>query len=99
MKVKELQARKPVTAINVEITDISPPREWSNSRGSGRVATARAKDDTGEVSLTLWNDDIDRVKVGDFGVIENGWVSEFKGEKQLSTGRFGKLTIDKSDSS
>ncbi|MCD6414167.1 MAG: DNA-binding protein [Candidatus Diapherotrites archaeon] len=94
MKVKDLQVRKSVDSIELEIVSIDEPRTWSNPRGSGRVASATAKDDTGEVKLTLWNDDIDKVKKGDTIVIENGWVGEFQGEKQLSTGRYGKLTVN-----
>ena len=36
---------------------------------------------------------VDKVKTGDKVKITNGFVSEFRGEKQLSTGRFGKLEV------
>ena len=94
MKVKELEARKAVDSITVEVVNIEEPRTWSNARGSGKVASATVKDDTGEVKATLWNDDADKVKKGDKLLIENGWVGEFQGEKQLTTGRFGKLTVN-----
>jgi replication factor A1 len=95
MKVEDLQPRKPVESITVEVLEVGEAREFSNPRGSGKVATARAKDDTGEISLTLWNDDIDKVKAGSKVTIENGWVSEWQGEKQLSSGRYGTLKIEK----
>ena len=94
MKVKELEAKKAVDSIEVEVVEVDEPRTWSNARGSGRVTSATVKDETGEVKLTLWNDDVDKVKKGDKILIENGWVSEFQGDKQLSSGRFGKLTIN-----
>lgn len=94
MKVNELKAKKPVDSITVEVVNVDEPREWSNARGTGKVANATVKDDTGEVKMTLWNDDADKVKTGDKVLIENGWVSEYQGEKQLSAGRFGKLTIN-----
>ena len=59
----------------------------------GRVCNAKVKDDSGEITLTLWNDDIDRVKIGDKVHIINGYVSEWQGEPQLTTGRFGKLEV------
>jgi replication factor A1 len=93
MEVKDLEVRKAVDKIELEITDMEAPREWSNARGQGRVANAKAKDKTGEVSITFWNDDIAKVKKGNKITIENGWCSEFQGEKQLSTGKFGKLTV------
>ena len=66
-----------------------------NARGNGKVCNALGVDSAGDtVKITLWNDDIDKVKQGDKIVIENGWVSEFQNELQVSTGRFGKLTVN-----
>ena len=93
VKVNELQVRQACDRIELEIVDLDEPREWNNARGNGTVCSATAKDETGEVKITLWNDDIGKVKKGDKIVIENGWVGEYQGDKQLSTGRFGKLTV------
>jgi ssDNA-binding replication factor A large subunit len=41
--------------------------------------------------MSLWNDDIEKAEAGKKIKITNGFVSEFKGEKQLSAGKFGKL--------
>lgn len=93
MKVNELQIRQGCDTIELEVTELGEAREWSNARGNGTVMSCKAKDDTGEVNITLWNDDVGKVKKGDKILIENGWVGEYQGEKQLSTGRFGKLTV------
>ena len=62
--------------------------------------TAIAKDETGDIKLTLWNDDIEKVKSGDKVKLTNGYVSEWQGELQLTTGRFGKIeVISESDES
>jgi len=94
MKVKDLEPRKGVDSIHVEVIELEEPRTWSNARGSGKVASATVKDDSGKIKATLWNQDAERVKKGDKLLIENGWVGEFQGEKQLTTGRFGKLTVN-----
>jgi len=91
--IKDLKARQGNVDIVVEITDISPVKEFEKFGKSGQVANAIAKDETGEIKLTLWNDDIDKVKVGDKVKITNGYVGEWQGEKQLSTGKFGKLEV------
>ena len=41
----------------------------------------------------MWNEQADQVNVGDTVKISNGWVGEYQGEKQLSTGKFGKLEV------
>jgi len=71
----------------------SKAREFEKFGKQGKVCNATAKDETGNIVLTLWNEDIDKVKTGDTIKIDNGWVSEWQGELQLSTGKFGKLEI------
>lgn len=93
MKVSDLQPNSQVDNIELEVIDVGDTREFSNFRGSGRVANAKGKDDTGEVSITLWNDDIDKIKTGDKVKIENGWVKEYRGELQVSSGKFGKMSV------
>ena len=51
------------------------------------------QDETGTIKLTLWNEQIDMVNVGDNVKIENGYVTSFKGENQLNIGKYGKLTV------
>jgi replication factor A1 len=58
-----------------------------------RVADAIVADETGSIKLTLWNEQIDQVNLGDRIKIENGYITSFKGEAQLNAGKFGKLTI------
>jgi replication factor A1 len=76
-----------------EVVDIAPPREFQKFGKPGKVANATIKDETGEIKLTLWNDEVDKIKKGQKIHIENGYVNEWQGEKQLTTGRFGKLEI------
>ncbi|HII65568.1 TPA: hypothetical protein HA295_02220, partial [Candidatus Woesearchaeota archaeon] len=86
MKVKELQSKQGNVNIELDILDVGPSREFQKFGKPGRVSTAVAKDDTGDVKLTLWNDEIDQVKGGDRIRITNGYVSEWQGELQVSTG-------------
>jgi replication factor A1 len=59
-----------------------------------RIADAVVADETGSIKLTLWNDQIEQVNVGDNVKIENGYVTSFKGETQLNVGKFGKMTVN-----
>ncbi len=93
MKVKEIKPRQGKIDIELEIVDIGEVRQFERFGKTGRVVNAVAKDDTGKISLTLWNDEIDMVKVGDKVKITNGYCSEFQGEKQLSAGKYGKLEV------
>jgi len=91
MKVNELKPKQAVPEITLEVVSKAEPREFANDRGSGKVCSAAAKDDTGEVKLSLWNEQCEQINEGDKIKIENGWCSEYQGEKQVSTGKFGKV--------
>ena len=86
VKITDLKARQGKVEIEAEVVSISEPKEFEKFGNKGRVATAKIKDDSGEISLTLWNDDVDKVKAGDKIKITNGYVNEFQGEKQLTAG-------------
>lgn len=93
MAIKDLQARQGQVDLIAEVTEKGDVREFQKFGKTGRVCNAKIKDETGEMALTLWNEQIDKVKVGDKIHIINGYVSEWQGEKQLTTGRFGQLEI------
>ncbi|MBN1244825.1 DNA-binding protein [Candidatus Bathyarchaeota archaeon] len=58
------------------------------------VADAVVADETGSIKLTLWNEQIEQVEVGNKIKIENGYVTSFKGEVQLNVGKFGTMTVE-----
>ena len=93
MAIKDLKIREGNVDITADVVDVGEVREFEKFGRSGRVATAIVKDETGDVKLTLWNEQINRVKAGDKIHITNGYVSEWQGEPQLTTGKMGKLEI------
>ena len=93
MKVKDIKPRQ--RKINVELTikDFGDLRKFSKFGTEGRVITALGFDDTGKICITLWNKDIDKVKIGDKIKITDGYSSEFQGILQITAGRYGKLEV------
>ncbi|MFH0927365.1 MAG: OB-fold nucleic acid binding domain-containing protein [Candidatus Micrarchaeota archaeon] len=94
VKISELRPGIGNVTISGEVTAKEEPREVVTKYGKKvRVANAVLKDDSGEITLSLWEDDVDKLNVGDKISIENGWVSDFKGNLQVSIGKYGKLTM------
>ncbi len=93
MEIKDLQANKGNIDVVVKVIAKEEPRTFEKFGKAGRVCTVKVKDDSGEIKVTLWNEDVDKIGVGDKVHIQNGWCSEYKGEKQLSTGKFGKIEL------
>ena len=93
MKLSELQARQGNVEVQVEVVKKEEIRTFSKFGKEGRVCNAIVKDASGEMKLSLWNEQIDQVNVGDKVKVTNGYVSEWQGEKQLSTCKFGSLEV------
>ncbi len=92
MKIAELKPGMRRVDVAGTIVKIDGPRDVQTKFGPGQVATATLKDDSGEVEVTLWNENISKVQVNDSVQIENGYVDSFRGKLQLNVGRYGKLT-------
>ncbi len=95
MNIAELQPKQGNVEIIGELTEKGDVREFEKFGKKGQVCNATMKDATGSIKLTLWNEQVTSVNAGDTIKIKNGWVSEWQGEKQLSTGKFGELEVVK----
>ena len=93
MEIKDLMPRQGKVDITVEVVEKGEIKEFEKFGRQGRLCEIKVKDSTGEIEMTLWNDQIDKVNVGDKLKITNGYVSEFQGQKKLTTGKFGSLEI------
>jgi replication factor A1 len=93
MFINELKPNQPVDSIVLEIVNKGETKEFTNFRGKVSVANAKVKDSTGECTLTLWNDEIERYSAGQKIRIINGWCKEYRGEVQVSSGKYGKIEV------
>ena len=55
------------------------------------VTEATFKDDSGDIVLMMWNEQIKEGQVGDRVRIENGYFKVYRGMRQLNIGKVGKL--------
>jgi replication factor A1 len=92
MAIGSLRANQNAT-LEATITAISPVRDVTTARGPGKVADATLQDESGTITLTLWGDDAARFSVGQKIKITDGWVKDFRGKLQISTGRTGTITV------
>lgn len=97
MKLIELKSGQGKVDVEVSVKSKEEPRQFEKYGKQLRVANAIVSDDSGDIKMGLWNEDIDKVKVGDKIKVTNGYVSEFNGVKQLSAGKFGKIEVVSGD--
>lgn len=93
MEINDIKANTGNISLQAEVVSKQEPRTFSKFGKEGRVCNATLRDSSGEILLALWNDDIEKINVGDKVKLENGWCSEFKNQKQVSTGKYGKLEL------
>ena len=81
--------------VEAQVVDKSPTRQVQSKFKDEvyNIADAVVQDDSGTIKLTLWNEQIDQINIGDKIKIENGYITSFKSEIQLNIGKYGKLTI------
>ncbi|HID60350.1 MAG TPA: DNA-binding protein [Hadesarchaea archaeon] len=94
--MKAIDVRPDMRRIDLElkVVELEEPRTYVRRDGrEGKVTTAIAEDDTGNIKISLWDADIDRVKVGDRIKITNGYARLFRNEVHVSAGIYGKLEV------
>ncbi|MEM3841328.1 MAG: OB-fold nucleic acid binding domain-containing protein [Candidatus Micrarchaeaceae archaeon] len=99
MKISELKAGATNVTIQAKVISKDDPREVVTKYGKRlSVANIKLQDDSGSIQMSLWGNDINAVEIGDTIEISNGYVNEFRGTPQLSTGKYGKIrVIEKGD--
>ena len=93
MLIKELQPGQGSVNIKLTVKNIEPIKIINKFGKELKLKNAIATDGENEIKLTLWNEDTEKVNIGDVINITNGYVGEFKGEKQLTSGKFGKIEV------
>lgn len=69
--------------------------QWDQSEH--RICEATVADDSGAITLVLWDDNVDKVNEGDVIEVQNGYVKVFKGSMQLNVGRYGTLAASEAE--
>src|SRR3989338_7240312 len=93
MQIKDLQPKQGKVDITVDVVEKAAPKEFQKFGNPGKLCNIKIRDETGQTTMTLWNDQVEKINIGDKIKITNGYVNEWQGELQLSTGKFGNLEI------
>jgi len=95
LKIKDLRNGMKQVDVEAKVLEKTAAREVMSryKNETYRVANAMISDDTGQIKLTLWNDQIEQVNENDTVKIQNGYITSFRGEIQLNIGRYGQLTV------
>jgi hypothetical protein len=94
IQIADLQAGMKKINLRARVIEISKPKSVLTRFFDYVVfANATLADETGKINLALWNGRINTISINDMVQIENANVIMFRGEKQLRTGRTGRLKV------
>ncbi len=96
MKIKDLLPGMPDVSISGKVVSKGEPRNVVLKRGGeGTVADVVIEDESGRVTLSLWNEQISRVNEGDTVEVQDGYTTTFRSELRLNVGKYGKLAVNR----
>ena len=97
VKISELTPDSKAVNVTAKVVSKSEVRNTTSGRDytTHRVVDALVGDETGCIYLTLWDDNIEKVKEGDTLNIKNGYITLFRGNMRLNIGRYGSFEIVK----
>jgi len=79
--------------IKVTVSEISEPKQIITGKGSEHeILEVKVEDETGAMTLVLWDEKVLSLKVGDVLRIGNDFVTPFKGEWRINVGKYGEIT-------
>lgn len=94
MYIKDLEKYRGFDNLILKIKEKEPPRNvMGKNNSTQRVSTLLGEDkNKATIKITLWNNDIDGINVGDTVELTDGYCKEYRDELYISTGKNGSIT-------
>ena len=94
MRIADLRdAMRKVDATGTIISVDAPRTVNLKMGGEAQVAEAQLKDESGTITLSLWDEQVEQVVPGAVVSIVNGYTNSFRGEVRLAVGKYGRLVV------
>jgi len=94
LKIADLRVGMKKINISGDVTEVSnPTKVHTQFRDNAVVSNAVIEDETGNILLCLWDQQVNTVAAGDHVEVKNAHVASFKGDKQLRLGKNGVVNV------
>jgi len=94
MKIEEIKSGMSNINLKAKVVDVGEIRSVQTRFGKRSVADVTLEDDSGRIILTLWEEKINSVSVGDTVHISGAFASQFRDKIQLNIPRTGKMDVE-----
>ena len=95
MNVSDIKPGMKRIDVTVKVVEVYPVREVTSRKDGSthKVEEVLVGDESGSIILSLWDDDVGKLKEGDVIKIENGYSTVLKGSMRLNVGRYGQIEL------
>ena len=94
MQISELRDGTRNVSVEGMITKVGETRIVNlRTGGQTKVSDATLTDESGSITLTLWDRQIEQAKMGKHVIVNNGYINSYRGEVRLNVGRFGSIEV------
>ncbi len=94
-KISEVKPLEKHLDVVFKVYEKEEEREINSKSGdTHRVCDFVVADETGSITLTAWNEDIDALELEKVYKLSNGFANVFRNSLRLSKGKFGTLSED-----
>jgi len=99
LSISQLKDKMQNVDLLVRVMHLFSPKEFENRGKKGKLCNLIVADDTGEIRLTVWHDDVKRlqenqVKRGTIILLHNCYVKSFNDRNQISLAYNGSMDVN-----
>ena len=92
-KIKDLTPSSRRVNVVGKVVVLGEPKEIKTRFGEDKsVSEVIVADDTGKITLTLWDDQTKDIRDGENLKIDNGYISLLRGHRRLNVGKYGSMS-------
>ncbi len=93
LNVNDLTEKSKNINATLKVIEVGDTKEIHSKFGDKRVCEVKVADSTGSILLSLWDDQIGKIAVGDTISIQNGYISVVRNSMRLNIGKYGKMLL------
>jgi len=93
LNVKDMTENSKNVNATLKVIEIGEVKDIQSRFGDKRVCEVKVADSTGSILLSLWDDQIGKIAVGDTISIQNGYISVVRNSMRLNIGKYGKMLL------
>lgn len=91
VSLDKIEAGMRGVTVEGEVAEVKEARTFNKFGKEGKVQEVVIKDDAGQATLTLWNEQADTLKVGEKVRVSGIYTKEFRDEVQMHISRQGEI--------